>query len=125
MNPSIVEKDFWVCYILDYLFNRFKYKDSLIFKGGTSLSKAYRVIKRFSEDIDLILEWETLGYSKDYLYEDRSNSSQSKINKKVINSASEFLSNEFLIELINGINKELDLTPNIKMKLSAERNYLR
>lgn len=115
MNPSIIEKDFWVCYILDYLFNRFKYKDSLVFKGGTSLSKAYGVIKRFSEDIDLILEWETLGYNEDFIYKERSNNKQDQLNKEVISCASNFLSNEFIKELIEGISNELGFIPNIKM----------
>jgi hypothetical protein len=49
-----VEKDLYVCWILDFLFNR-RAGDPvhLYFKGGTSLSKAYDVIKRFSEDIDI------------------------------------------------------------------------
>ncbi len=56
LHPAIVEKDFWVCYILDYLFHRSQYKTSFVFKGGTSLSMAYHLIERFSEDIDLILD---------------------------------------------------------------------
>ena len=40
LEPAIVEKDFWVCFLLDYLFHRSEFKDSIIFKGGTSLSKA-------------------------------------------------------------------------------------
>lgn len=51
LHPAIVEKDFWVCYALDYLFHRSEWKDALVFKGGTSLSKAFHVIKRFSEVI--------------------------------------------------------------------------
>lgn len=51
LQDAIVEKDFWVCYTLDYLFHRSPWKDALSFKGGTSLSKAFGVIKRFSEDI--------------------------------------------------------------------------
>lgn len=49
-----IEKDFWVCWTLDALFHRLK-KDGprLLFKGGTSLSKAYGLISRFSEDIDV------------------------------------------------------------------------
>ena len=50
-NPAIVEKDFWVCFALDYLFHKSPWSQSFIFKGGTSLSKAYHVIERFSEDI--------------------------------------------------------------------------
>ena len=63
LNDAIVEKDFWVCFTLDYLFHRSPWKDSITFKGGTSLSKAFHLISRFSEDIDLILDWRILGYS--------------------------------------------------------------
>lgn len=55
LNDAIVEKDFWVCFTLDYLFHRSPWKESITFKGGTSLSKAFHLISRFSEDIDLIL----------------------------------------------------------------------
>lgn len=49
-----VEKDLYVCWVLDFLFNRRKDDTiGLYFKGGTSLSKAYGLIKRFSEDIDI------------------------------------------------------------------------
>jgi predicted nucleotidyltransferase component of viral defense system len=49
-----IEKDLYVCWVLDFLFNR-RTDDSigLYFKGGTSLSKAYGLIQRFSEDIDI------------------------------------------------------------------------
>jgi len=54
MNISFlyVEKDYWVTYILKAL-SKSEYIEQAIFKGGTALSKAYRVIERFSEDIDL------------------------------------------------------------------------
>lgn len=49
-----VEKDIYVCWILDFLFNQRNGDPvNLYFKSGTSLSKAYDVIKRFSEDIDI------------------------------------------------------------------------
>ena len=57
----IIEKDMWVSYVLDYLFNRCKYKDYFEFKGGTSLSKGYNVIERFSEDVDIIIDSKILG----------------------------------------------------------------
>ena len=65
VNEAIVEKDFWVFWTLDYLFYDSPWQDKRAFKGGTSLSKAYGVIERFSEDIDLILDWTLLGYEKD------------------------------------------------------------
>ena len=49
-----VEKDFWVCWTLDALFNGLEADGPrLLFKGGTSLSKAFGLISRFSEDIDI------------------------------------------------------------------------
>lgn len=53
-QETIIEKDFWVVLTLDYLFHSCPYKGAFTFKGGTSLSKCYGLIKRFSEDIDLI-----------------------------------------------------------------------
>lgn len=44
MQPNVIEKDFWVCFMLDYLFHDCKYKNAFVFKGGTSLSKLYRVM---------------------------------------------------------------------------------
>lgn len=65
MHPAIAEKDFWVCWILKQIFTDQGLKDKLIFKGGTSLSKVYHLIERFSEDIDLVLDWRVLGYGKE------------------------------------------------------------
>ncbi|KAB0267257.1 nucleotidyl transferase AbiEii/AbiGii toxin family protein [Microvirga brassicacearum] len=63
---TIVEKDFWVCWTLKRLFELQK-KDAptLVFKGGTSLSKAFSAIRRFSEDIDLSFDRSDLGYIGD------------------------------------------------------------
>ena len=52
--PSIVEKDFWVCRVLNILFKEESLKPHLCFRGGTPLSKAYKIIRRFSEDIDML-----------------------------------------------------------------------
>ena len=81
MTDAIIEKDFWVCYVLDYLFHHSQWKDNIAFKGGTSLSKAYGLIERFSEDIDLILDWRVLGYGIDEPWENRSNTKQDIFNK--------------------------------------------
>ena len=50
--PHLLEKDVWVVWALDVLF-RAPFGDHLVFKGGTSLSKAHKIIRRFSEDIDV------------------------------------------------------------------------
>lgn len=56
MAPAIVEKDFWVYWVLRKIFSSDLLKHHFVFKGGTSLSKVYRLIERFSEDVDLILD---------------------------------------------------------------------
>lgn len=60
LSPVILEKDFWVCWLLHVLFEA-TFSDAIVFKGGTSLSKVFGVIDRFSEDIDLLLAPESLG----------------------------------------------------------------
>ncbi len=54
ISPVIMEKDFWVCWLLGVLFES-EFARHLVFKGGTSLSKVFGMIDRFSEDIDLSL----------------------------------------------------------------------
>ena len=62
LSPQIIEKDFWVCWTLKELFGLPEIGTTLIFKGGTSLSKVYRMIERFSEDIDVSLDRASLGF---------------------------------------------------------------
>lgn len=61
-SATVVEKDFWVCWTLSRLFGPLAATalPKLCFKGGTSLSKAYGLIERFSEDIDLSIDRSTL-----------------------------------------------------------------
>ena len=62
LAPSILEKDYWVCKTLDVLFSLPDLGEHLVFKGGTSLSKVYRLIDRFSEDVDVSFHREFLGF---------------------------------------------------------------
>jgi hypothetical protein len=62
LDPIIVEKDFWVCWTLKELFRLPEIGEHLIFKGGTSLSKVFRIIERFSEDIDVSIDRGWLGF---------------------------------------------------------------
>lgn len=64
--PSYVEKDLWVCVVLDALYNGLPDgHPKLLFKGGTSLSKAFGLIDRFSEDIDLVVHRDGLDFDGD------------------------------------------------------------
>ena len=64
--PIYVEKDLWVCVVLDAIFNGLPDgHPRLLFKGGTSLSKVFGLIDRFSEDIDLVVYRDDLGFGGD------------------------------------------------------------
>ncbi|WP_282610879.1 nucleotidyl transferase AbiEii/AbiGii toxin family protein [Pelagibius sp. Alg239-R121] len=62
-TPQNAEKDFWVCWTLDALFNGLPAGPRLLFKGGTSLSKGFGIIRRFSEDIDVTVFRDDLGHA--------------------------------------------------------------
>jgi len=81
MTPAIVEKDFWVCWTLGKLFQDAGLAPLLMFKGGTSLSKVFHLIERFSEDIDLILDWKEL--TEEDPEADRSRTRQQKLNDDI------------------------------------------
>lgn len=60
---NAVEKDYWVSMVLRSVFS-LSYSDALVFKGGTSLSKGWNLIDRFSEDIDLAIDRKFLGFGE-------------------------------------------------------------
>ncbi len=113
LNDAIVEKDFWACFTLDHLFHRCPWKDAITFKGGTSLSKAFNLISRFSEDIDLILDWRVLGYGKDEPWEKRSNTKQDAFNKEANARAEVFLAEQFCPTVQAEFSRELGCEANI------------
>ncbi len=90
-SSSAAEKDWWVVHTLSVIFSM-KYAKALVFKGGTSLSKGWNVIQRFSEDIDLALDREILGVSGDLTKGDI---------KKLKRRSFQFISEVFTDELKN------------------------
>lgn len=62
LNAKSIEKDWWVTLALKALFSG-TYAEHLVFKGGTSLSKCWKIIDRFSEDIDLAIDRKFLGFA--------------------------------------------------------------
>ena len=112
ISPAIIEKDFWVCFLLEVLFNQSKYSKHFAFKGGTSLSKVYKAIERFSEDIDLILDWRFLGYSLTQPWESRSNTKQESFNQEAALRTEQFIVTEFVPSLEESLSssiKDFDL----------------
>ena len=130
MPAEVMEKDFWVCWVLNRLFRSSGMARKILFKGGTSLSKVFGLIERFSEDVDLILDWrEVTGEDP---AEARSVSKQDKFNKALLAHAHEYLRDTFLPEvqaLVGNVceaviedNPEVVL---IKYPVSFPSDYLR
>jgi len=88
-TPAIVEKDFWVVWVLSRVFANTDLARVLKFKGGTSLSKAFGLIGRFSEDIDLILDWREVA--QDDPQAARSKSKQMEFNEATNAKAKEYI----------------------------------
>lgn len=93
-TSAIIEKDFWVVWVLDKVFTHPGLQKILRFKGGTSLSKVFHLIGRFSEDIDLILDWRKV--TGENPYQERSKTQQSLFNDSINEQAVIFIANELL-----------------------------
>lgn len=65
VTVQIIEKDFWVCWVLLQISSIESLPAEIFFKGGTSLSKVFHVIERMSEDIDLVIDRKALGFVDD------------------------------------------------------------
>ena len=63
LSAGSVEKDFWACWLLRLLFGLPASAPHLTFKGGTSLSKGWKLIQRFSEDLDVVIDRRFLGFT--------------------------------------------------------------
>ncbi len=116
IHEAIIEKDFWVCWILDYLFSDSAWKERMAFKGGTSLSKAFNAIERFSEDIDLILDWRLLGYSAEEPWKERSATKQDSFGKEANQRATEFIAGK----LAPSLGERLSERTNSDIGVSVE-----
>lgn len=93
-TPAVVEKDFWVTWVLNRLFREPDLARQLMFKGGTSLSKVYSLIERFSEDIDLVLNWCVLG--EDDPLAERSKTKQAQFNTAINEQAHKYIGGKLL-----------------------------
>jgi len=88
--PAVaIEKDWWVTLVLNAVFS-LPYSENIVFKGGTSLSKGWDLIERFSEDIDLAIDRKFFGHEGDI--------SKTQI-KKLRKKSCEFISTQFFEDL--------------------------
>lgn len=105
ISPLLVEKDFWVVFLLNNIFLSSLAND-LTFKGGTSLSKCFNIISRFSEDIDLTIDSSIFNDSnmKPFL----SQNDIKRLLEKNNTLANEYVFEKFIPILSHEINKYLD-----------------
>ena len=137
LRPGIVEKDFWVCFMLDHLFHDSIFRDVFVFKGGTSLSKSYHVINRFSEDLDLILDWRKVVPDGGNPWDKRSRTKQDQYNRQLNEEAAAFYKNELVPRLNAELSEKLgknewiavdaddEMVLNFAYPQSFETGYLR
>ncbi len=95
IQAQAIEKDAWVTLVLRMIFGS-EIEQHLVFKGGTSLSKAYKLIKRFSEDIDIAIDRQYLGF--------KGNLTKGEI-RKLRRKSHDFVSTEMVDILISQLDK--------------------
>jgi Nucleotidyl transferase AbiEii toxin, Type IV TA system len=110
---AIIEKDFWVCWVLKQLFSNKAFEGRLLFKGGTSLSKIFNAINRFSEDIDLAVDYVALGFTgdKDPRRENISKTKRDAILDKMMETCRGYIASEFLDTFLQHPNDLLFTKP--------------
>lgn len=105
--PVIVEKDYWVCWLLGVIFNDSRWEPHLVFKGGTSLSKVFSAIRRFSEDIDLSVSPTILGQKESDLDEAPSKSMRAKRFKQLQEACAEMVAGRLQTDLETIVRQSL------------------
>ena len=102
VSAVVVEKDFWVVWLLAQIFSQPELGDHAVFKGGTSLSKVFGVIARFSEDIDLGISPERLGWSEDKLDAASKNAWTERIRPRLESDCARHVEQDWLPRLETG-----------------------
>ena len=122
-NALIVEKDFWVCWVLKILFELPELSDFLIFKGGTSLSKVYNAIERFSEDIDLSISRKFLGFTgdNDPANPDISGKKRKRLLEKLLPEKVElYINSNLIVKLDSIISKHIIDSSSFSLSIAAD-----
>lgn len=131
ITPAAAEKDFWLCWVLMQLFEVPELAACLRFKGGTCLSKCFNLIQRFSEDIDLILDWTQITDINPLA--PRSKTQQDKLNQQMNSQAQEFIAQTIFPKILRviapvctaSIDKADAHTINIQYPAEFAAGYLR
>lgn len=120
LTPQIAEKDFWVCWTLSRLFPAGETSPPMIFKGGTSLSKAYHLIRRFSEDIDLSLDRHALGFTEDRDPENATGNKAKRLLSELKNTCIEHVSSVLLPRIRTDVSGALGDSADWSIEVDQE-----
>jgi hypothetical protein len=116
LPAASLEKDYWVCWILRELFRHSSWGDNLTFKGGTSLSKCWNIINRFSEDIDIVIDKGFLGFGGERSPENAPSNKKMKLYlKEMKEAAQEKIHNELFPSLKEQIKSALPITEDWRL----------
>lgn len=116
---SSVEKDFWVSWALRELFSLPAWGEHLTFKGGTSLSKGWKLIERFSEDIDIVIARDALGFAGKEAPENAESNKQKRKRLEALKKACQKCVNEEVLSLLlESIQKSLP--DRLKWRLESD-----
>ena len=123
-RAEILEKDIWLCQVLSILF-RLKCRKPMAFKGGTSLSKIYKAIDRFSEDIDITIDYRSLIETAPNLDDFTSRSQRTKFSDSLKTALIQYITKELLPELQEVLSAEIPQQPiSIEVSDDAEKIWI-
>lgn len=117
--PQILEKDIWICWTLEKLFSM-PNAHPMAFKGGTSLSKVFNIIERFSEDVDITVDYKSFN-TDDPFDPSTSNTKREKIRKQLKLSLKDYVTNAIAPYLKSCIENEFEQPIQIEVSDDGEK----
>ena len=126
--PAVAEKDVWVCFVLNALFS-IPDRRPMVFKGGTSLSKVFNLIERFSEDIDISINFlqdygDSISKTQANKYEEEIETNLQKYKEDVLFPALQYQAKNLDLTVEPG-DTEFEIHINYKSVLASGVDYIK
>lgn len=120
--PQLLEKDIWICWTLEKLFSM-PNSHPMAFKGGTSLSKVFNVIERFSEDVDITIDYKSFNTDNPF-DPNTSNTKRKKISDQLKIFLKEYVTNEIAPYLESCLQREFTQPIIIEVSDDGEKLHV-
>ncbi|WP_205410152.1 nucleotidyl transferase AbiEii/AbiGii toxin family protein [Actinobacillus suis] len=121
MRDTILEKDIWLCWVLDVIFNM-PNRHPMAFKGGTSLSKVFSAINRFSEDVDITLDYRFFDIS--HSFDPKMSKTKAKLFSQQLKECVKKYRDTTIVPALELALKDLPQSCNITVDDSGEKIWL-